>query len=210
MAVASSFLTTAEDIAIGFEDATGHTVLLTHASTGRLAAEIAEGAAFDVLLAADRLRPKQLAASGKALATATYATGSVILVSRVAVTPETAGEVMAGGTVALADPTAAPYGLAATRAMERLGLDTAAFRPVLVGNAEQVAAVFVGGTADFAFVAASQVPAIAAPHALPIDRIAVRQDAALLSDDEAARAFWDWLLSPDAKALIAAAGYTPG
>ena len=53
-----------------------------------------------------------------------------------------------GKTVALADPTVAPYGRAATRAMERLALDTATFRPVMVANVGQVAALFETGNAD--------------------------------------------------------------
>ena len=35
----------------------------------------------------------------------------------------------------------------------------------------------------------------------------IPQGAALLSDTEAARAFWDWLAQPAAAALIAADGY---
>lgn len=209
VAVASNFLTTAEDIAIAFEDATGHTVSLSHGSTGLLYAQIEAGAPFDVYLAADAQRPGRLAETGRSLATGTYAIGRLALVSRVPVTLETVGEAVAGRTVALADPTVAPYGLASTRAMERLGLDTATFRPVLVANVGQVASVFVSGNADFAFVAVAQLPRLGAPHVLELDGIAVRQDAALLSDTEAARAFWEWLFSPESRALIAEAGYAP-
>lgn len=209
IAVAANFLTTAEEIGAAFEAKTGHEVTISHGATGLLYAQIEAGAPFDVFLAADQDRPARLKSEGRALATETYAIGRLVLVSRLPITPETAAEVFAGRTVALADPTTAPYGLAATRAMERLGLDTATFRPVLVANVGQVASVFVSGNADLAFVAVSQLSRLEAPHVLPLDGIApgIAQDAALLTDDEAARAFWEYLVSPEARALIETAGY---
>jgi molybdate transport system substrate-binding protein len=211
VAVASNFLTTAEAVAAAFEAKTGHTVSLSHGATGLLYAQIEAGAPFGVFLSGDRDRPARLLAAGRAIEARTYATGHLALVSRLPVTRETAAEVFAGRTVALADPIVAPYGLAATRAMEKLRLDTATFRPVLVANVGQVASVFVSGNADLAFVAVSQLPRLDAPFVLPLDGIApgIPQDAALLSDDEAARAFWDFLFSPESRALIEAAGYTP-
>ena len=212
VAVASNFLTAAERIASVFEAETGHSVVLSHGASGLLYAQIEAGAPFDVLLSADQARPARLLEQNRARAVKTYAVGHLALVSRIPVTVETAPDAVAGRTVALADPTVAPYGLAATRAMERLHLDTATFRPVLVSNVGQVASIFVSGNADMAFVAVSQLPRLDAPYVLPLDGIApgIRQDAALLTDTEAARAFWDWLGSPRALALIEAAGYAPG
>ncbi len=216
VAVASNFLTTAEDIAADFEKATGHEVAITHGSTGQLFAQIDLGAPFDIYLAGDRERPQQLRTNGKALDTRHYASGGLALVSKQAVSRETATEDMAGRTVALADPIAAPYGKAATRAMERLKLDTANLRPVLVANVGQVATLFATGNADFAFVAKSQLPDLGAPHVLDLSGLIpeVRQDAARLARAEgnpAALAFWEWLFSDAAGSRIEAAGYSlPG
>lgn len=209
VAVASNFLTTAERISAAFEAETGHDVVLSNGATGLLYAQISNGAPFDVFLSADTERPERLLAEGRALAVKTYAVGTLVLLSNVAVTVETAPEVFRGRTVALADPTVAPYGRAATRAMEALSLDTATFRPVMVANVGQVASVFATGNSDLAFVATSQRDRVEAPHVLRLDGIApeIRQDAALLSDDAAARAFWDFLSRPDTLALIAEAGY---
>lgn len=212
VAVASNFLTTAQEIAARFEEATGHEVTLAHGSTGQIYAQIEAGAPFDVFLSADAQRPGLLDAAGLAAEVRTYALGRLVLISKEAVTREDAAEAFVGRTAALADPTVAPYGLAATAAMERLKLDTATFRPVLVANVGQVATIFATGNADFAFVSAAQLPQIRAPHALDLDGLhpPIVQDAALLrraAGNEAAVAFWTWLFADDSRALIAAAGY---
>ena len=212
LAVASNFLTTAEALVAGFEAETGHEVTLTHGSTGGLYAQIDLGAPFDVFLAADAERPALLRRSGGAIETRTYALGRLVLVSRESVSVETAPEVLVGKTVVLADPTVAPYGKVATRAMERLRLDTATFRPILVANVGQVASVFATGNAEAAFVASSQLARLNAPHVLRLDDLVeeVRQDAVLTArggENDAATAFWAWLKSDAARAVIENAGY---
>ena len=117
---------------------------------------------------------------------------------------------IAGKAVALADPTASPYGRASTRAMEKLSLDTGKFRPLVLGNVDQVATVFVRGDADLAFVSAARADRLGAPFVLTLDAAVppISHSAALLSDDEASQAFWDWLATQDARAMIAADGYS--
>ncbi len=209
VAVASNFLVTAEKIAAEFEAETGHDVVLSNGSTGLLFAQISSGAPFDVFLSADEDAPSRLRSAGRAIETMPYAIGELTLLSRFPLSVETVAAEFAGKTAVLADPTVAPYGRAATRTMEALGLDTAAFKPVMVANVGQVASVFVTGNADLAFVATSQLDRIEAPHVLDLDGIApeIRQGAALLSDDPVARAFWDWLARVETAALIAADGY---
>ena len=212
IAVASNFLTTAQKVAEAFSAETGHQVLISHGSTGQIFAQITTGAPFDVFLSADDARPAKLLESGRATDTKPYALGRLVIVSSVPITRETASEVVVGKTVALADPTVAPYGLAATRAMERLKLDTATFRPVLVANVGQVGAVFNTGNAQIAFVAAAQLPALNAAEVLDIDGLYgdIAQDAALLAhagNNPAALAFWEWLSSDAARRLIEDAGY---
>jgi molybdate transport system substrate-binding protein len=212
VAVASNFLETAEDVAAGFKAATGHEVTIAHGSTGQIYAQVEAGAPFDIFLSADARRPELLAEAGLATEVRTYALGRLVLVSKTPVTLEGASEAFAGKTAALADPTVAPYGLAATAAMEKMKLDTATFRPVLVANVGQVATVFATGNADFAFVSASQLPLIDPPFVLDLDGLypPIVQDAAFLKraeDNEAAQAFWDWIYSDASRALIGAAGY---
>ena len=212
VAVASNFLTTAEALAQEFQDQTGHSVVLSHGSTGQLFSQIEFGAPYDVYLAADQERPAALLAGGQASETATYALGLLVVASKIPLAVDTAAESFEGRTVALADPTVAPYGKAATTAMERLKLDTATFRPVLVANVGQAGAIFSTGNADIAFVARSQLPILDAPFNLDLDGLIapLPQDAALLKradDNPAAQAFWDWLTGPDARQIITDAGY---
>ncbi len=209
VAVASNFLVTAEKIAQRFEAETGQDVVLSNGSTGLLFAQISNGAPFDIFLSADEDAPARLLADGRALETRAYAIGALALLSKAPIGVDTAPADFAGKTAALADPTVAPYGRAATRTMERLGLDTATFRPVMVANVGQVASIFVTGNADLAFVAKAQLDRIDAPYVLALDGIApeIRQGAALLTEEAAARAFWEWLQRPDTAALIEADGY---
>jgi len=212
VAVSENFLSTAQKLAKDFTDKTGDEVVISDGSTGALYAQIVNGAPFDIFLAADAARPQALEKDGLTAKVAPYAVGRLVLVSRVPVDAKDAAPAFAGRTVALADPLVAPYGLAATRAMERLHLDTATFRPVLVANVGQVAAIFSTGNADLAFVSAAQVGALNPPYQLTIDthRTPILQEAALLkraAGNPTAQAFWDMLFSPPARAAIEAAGY---
>jgi len=210
VAVASSFLSTADKIAQAFTKATGHTVVLTDGSTEALFIQISGGASFDVFLSADDARPASLLDSGQAVDTRAYAVDAVALVSRVPVEFDAMADAVAGKVVALADPTASPYGRASTRAMEKLSLDTGKFRPLVLGNVDQVATVFIRGDADLAFVSAARADRLGAPFVLTLDAAVppISHSAALLSDDEASQAFWDWLATQDARAMIAADGYS--
>ena len=117
VAVASNFVTTAFKLIAEFEGETGHSVAVGHGATGHLYTQIVRGAPFDVLLAGDDERPAMLLANGRATETRAYAVGHLALVSREPLTRKSAANVLEGRTVALADPIAAPYGKASTRAM---------------------------------------------------------------------------------------------
>lgn len=212
VAVASNFVTTAIKLVAEFEDETGLSVAVGNGATGHLYTQIVRGAPFDVLLAGDEERPAMLLANGRATETRAYAVGRLALVSREPLTRKSAATVLEGKTVALADPIAAPYGKASTRAMERLKLDTASFRTLLVINVGQVATVFETGNADAAFVAASQLPYLDSPDVFDLEQLipGIPQHAAFLASaagNKAARAFWDWLATESAQDVIAASGY---
>ena len=212
LAVASNFLSTAEALVDAYSSDTGRDVVISHGSTGQIYAQIRNGAPFDIFLSADALRPERLLEEGRASEVATYSFGRLVLVSRDPVTPETINDQVAGEAVALADPIVAPYGLAATSAMERLRLDTAKFQPILVTNVGQVATIFATGNADFAFVAASQLPRLEGAEVFDLDGLhpPIRQDAARIKppgESPEVDAFWDFLFSEDARAIIAEAGY---
>lgn len=212
IAVASNFVTAAEELAEVFEATSDHRVVVAHGSTGSLYAQIVSGAPYDVFLSADAERPRLLSEAGLAEEVETYAFGRLILVSRDRVDLDAAADAFAGQRVALADPIVAPYGAAAISVMESLKLDTATFQPLLVTNIGQVATLFVTENADLAFLAEAQLPFVGAAEVTALEGRypPIRQDAALLKrseGDPAAAAFWAFLASDAAAAVIAANGY---
>lgn len=220
VAVASNFLATAQSLAQRFEAETGHRVLLSSGSTGKLYAQIRQGAPYDVFLAADRERPRLLEQHGAVLpgSRVTYAVGKLVLWSRdETLEPRSALAAGALRRLAIANPHTAPYGAAARQTLERMGLwqdwRRRAVRGENVGQAFQFAAT---GNVDAAFVAEAQV------RQLPGDRSgsrwqipehwygAIEQQAVVLrngAEPELARAFLAFLNAPGARALIEADGY---
>jgi molybdate transport system substrate-binding protein len=85
VAVASNFLLPAKVLAERFEKTSGQKLAISAGSTGKLYAQIVNGAPFGVFLAANVAEPGRLEAYGQAVAGSrfTYATGRLVLRSRV-------------------------------------------------------------------------------------------------------------------------------
>ena len=79
IAVAANFRDTAEAIARHLEARSDYRYDIIVGSTGKLASQIINGAPFDVLMAADRIRPQRLVDEGYAVAGSqrTYALGQL-------------------------------------------------------------------------------------------------------------------------------------
>lgn len=222
VAVAANFSAPVQKIATAFAAATGHKATVVVGSTGKLYAQIKNGAPFQVLLSADDETPTRLGQEGAGIAASqfTYATGRLVLWSRQPRLVDDKGEVLRSGRfdhLALADPKLAPYGAAAVDTMTKLGL-IASLQPKLVqGESIGQAYQFVStGNAALGFVALSQVmvegkivegSAWVVPATL---HSPLRQDAILLNagkDSAAAAAFMAFLRSDAAKAVIRSFGY---
>jgi molybdate transport system substrate-binding protein len=218
VAVASNFRHAIEDLAPRFEKATGHEVTLIFGSTGKHFAQIENGAPFDVYLAADELRPRmleedELAVSGSRFV---YAIGKLVLWSAERDAPVDRDRLLAGDYrfLAIANPTLAPYGRAARQAMQSLGVWTSAFPRIVRGeNVAQAYQYVVTGNADLGLVALSQIRIPGSGHSgshweLPGTLYEpIRQQAALLNDTPATRAFSDFLRSEEAATVIRSYGY---
>lgn len=222
-AVAANFTDVTKKLAPLFAETTGHALIASFGSSGKLVSQIENGAPFEVFLSADAARPQRLEENGHAVAGTrfTYAVGKLVLWSAHPDKVAAAGEVLRGddfNKVAVANPKTAPYGAAAIEALTNLGL-LEQVRPRLVqGDSIAQAFQFVAtGNADLGFVALSQVMALkAADEAgsrwlVPQELYApIAQDAVLLKAGEGsatARAFLDFLQGPEAKELIRAFGY---
>ena len=84
MAVATNFLNPMKDLSGQFEVQTGHRILLSAGSSGKLYAQIQHGAPFDLFLSADSLRPHLLEQQGQGIKNTrvVYAIGRLVLWSR--------------------------------------------------------------------------------------------------------------------------------
>lgn len=222
VAVAANFLGTTRQLVRVYERHHADRILISSASTGNLYAQISHGAPYDILLAADARRPRLLEQAGLTVPGSrfTYAIGRLVLWSR------QAGLITAGATtlkqgriarLAIANPATAPYGAAAEAVLKHLGLwqqDRA--QRVQGENVAQTLLFAVTGNVDAAFVALSQVTnphhplggsrwVVPTAWYPPIEQQAVLLKSA--ADKPAARAFYAFLRSAQARTLIKHHGY---
>lgn len=220
-AVAANFAAAMARIESAFEQASGHQLTVVLGSSGKLAAQIQQGAPFDVLLSADAERPERLAKSGLGVPASrfTYAIGRLALWSP---DPQAIGAdgpaYLRAGTfrhLAIGNPVVAPYGAAAQQVLENLGLWPVVQDRIVRGeDIGQVYAMVASGAAGAGFVALSQTLGAAKPGShwtVPQDMYPLlKQDAILVTRaraNPAAQAFLDYLKSPPARAVIAQLGY---
>ncbi len=222
VAVAANFAGPFQQIATGFQAATGHQVIVSTGSTGKFHAQIANGAPFAVLIAADDETPAKLINEGLAVkgSSFTYAIGKLVLWSAKPGHVDAKGEVLKTGNfqhLVVANPKLAPYGAAAMQALGKLGLaDKLAPRIVQGENIGQAQQFVATGNAELGFVALSQVavpgkPQVGSLWLVPTDLYTpIRQNAVLLNmgaNQVAAQALLRYLQSDAAKAVIQAWGY---
>ena len=163
IAVAANFAEPIKAIAAVLEKTTEHTVRVTLGATGKLYAQIKNGAPFDVLLAANTEVPQALEKEGLAAvgSSFTYARGKLVLWSATVSLVDAKGEVLKGAgfrKIAYANPKTAPYGEAAVQTIDALGLTSALASKLVQGESIGQAFNFVyTGNAELGFVALSQV-----------------------------------------------------
>jgi molybdate transport system substrate-binding protein len=219
VAVAANFTEPAKAIAEAFRAATGHTAVLSFGASGAFYAQISHGAPFEVLLSADADRPRQaerdgLAAPGTRFS---YAVGRLVLFSKTPGLVDGAGAVLSSdrfAKLAIADPSSAPYGVAAIQTLRKLGLYDRLKPKIVTGASIAQAYQFVdSGAAELGFVALSQVIDVQGGSRWLVpagDHAAIDQQAVLLKtgqNNPAAAAFMAFLRSPAAVAIIRRYGY---
>jgi molybdate transport system substrate-binding protein len=227
VAVAANFTAPMKRIAEAFERSSGHRVVAAYASTGKLHAQIAQGAPFQVLLSADARTPARLEAEGHAVPGTrfTYATGRLALWSRDPGAVDAAGAVLRDERLtritrlAIADPKVAPYGAAAVQVLQRLGLEARLAPRLVTGQSIAQAWQFAAtGNASMGFVALSQVMeggrlTQGSAWVVPADlHDPLLQDAVLLKpgqDHEPARALLRFLRGDEARRILRDFGYAP-
>ena len=220
VAVASNFTAPAQAIAAAFEQQTGQRVRLAFGASGKLTAQIVQGAPFEIFLSADQTKPELLVAQGQAVAASrfTYAMGKLVLWTvQDGVDPHQQLTQNYSARLALADPRLAPYGVAAQQTLSSLNLLESTRRQWVMGeNISQTWQFVATGNAPLGLVALSQVmengqivrgSGWVVPQALYQP---VRQDAVLLkkgAQSPAAQVFLQYLQQPPAQAIMQRFGY---
>ena len=222
VAVAANFTAPLQAIAADFEKDTGHKVVAAYGATGQFYTQIKNGAPFEVFLAADDSTPARLESEGDTVKGSrfTYAVGTLALWSAKDGYVDNQGQVLKGNAfqhLSIANPKAAPYGLAATQVLDKLGLTAQVKSKIVEGQNITQAYQFVStGNAELGFVALSQVykdgkvtggSAWIVPAEL---HDPIKQDAVILGkgrNNPAALALVDYLKGPKAAAIIQAYGY---
>ncbi len=222
VAVASNFADTAETLGREYERTTQHEVVLVRGSSGKLFAQIVNGAPIDVFLSADRERPLEvLQRENRDPRNAfVYAIGELVIWS---------SDPAADGIdcsrflqttkrkIALANPRLAPYGRAAQQFLEQASLWERLEPQLVYGeNIAQALQFVASGNAAVGLVARSQLENADLPvttcrvdvplftHA-PIEQVGLVTGRGL--DNPAATDFAAFIQSEAARNLIRASGY---
>ena len=209
IAVATNFVSAAEVLVGTFEQSTGHDILLASGSTGKLYAQIINGAPYDAFLAADQERPALLSEAGLALSPVTYAQGALVWWP---------GPPLPGaGKIALAKPELAPYGAAALEVLKaRADWEDLRGRLVYGENVGQAFALAATRNAEAGLVALSLAMERLQPDAARPDVLSghapILQDGVVLNPEApnpVAVAFLEFLTSQDTQATLSNLGYLP-
>lgn len=222
VAVAANFTAPIQAIAKDFEKDTGHKLVASFGATGQFYAQIKNGAPFEVFLAADDTTPAKLEQEKATVPGSrfTYAIGKLALWSAKDGYVDAKGDVLKKGNfqhLSIANPKAAPYGLAATQVLDKLGLKDKLAGKIVEGQNIGQAFQFVStGNAELGFVALSQIykdgkVTGGSAWIVPAELYApIRQDAVILEkgkDNAAAKALVEYLKGPKAAAVIKSYGY---
>lgn len=222
VAVAANFTAPIQAIAADFEKDTGHKLVAAYGATGQFYTQIKNGAPFEVFLSADETTAEKLEKEGDSVKGSrfTYAIGTLALWSAKEGYVDAKGDVLKKNEyqhLSIANPKAAPYGLAATQVLEKLKLTEATKAKIVEGQNITQAYQFVStGNAELGFVALSQIykdgkvssgSAWIVPASL---HDPIKQDAVILNkgkDSAAAKALVEYLKGPKAAAVIKSYGY---
>src|SRR5262245_30546953 len=229
VAAASDLGFAVKEIITDFERETGNKVRLSLGSSGTFAAQISNGAPFDVFLSADVAYPQDLEKKGLTEPNSifVYAFGRIVLwvpnnspvdVEKLGIQALVAPSI---SKIAIANPEHAPYGRAAVSAMQHFNVyDKVKNKLVFGENISQAAQFVQSGAAQIGIIALSiavsdsmrasgkywQIPVEAYPR---MDQAGVILKQARKADHLAgARAFMDMFRSPRGRAILNRYGFS--
>ena len=161
IAAASSTRFLVEALVEEFEKTTGKSVEVIVASSGKLTAQINQGAPYDLMLSADLYYPEQLVLAGKTQGDVVhYCTGKLVLWSMKDMRGDGLDQLRVARHIAIANPELAPYGRAAQEVLVSVGLwDLIQSKLAFGESIGQVNQFILTGAVDLGFTAQSVVMA---------------------------------------------------
>ena len=223
VAVAANVQYAFDDLRAEFKTETGHDIRPIYNSSGKFAAQILNGAPFDVFLSADMEYPQTLYERRATVnAPRIYAYGTLVVWTMKDIDLAKWQSVLtdpATKHIAIANPKMAPYGREAYRALAHYQLQNAVASKIVFGESISQTDQYVqSGAADIGFTAKSVVlsPELKGKGKwidLPQESYQpIAQGAVILKHGEAThpkatQQFYDFLFSKKARAIFARYGY---
>ncbi len=221
IAVAANMQFAIQEIAMAFTEETGLPCDLVIGSSGKLTAQIVEGAPFDVLVSADMKYPRSLHELGlTATDPEVYAYGSLVLWTLnesldLSMSLLKADEIR---YIALANPKTAPYGVAAESVLGHYGVYEAVRHKLVFGESiAQTNQFITSGAADAGFTALSVVmspqmtgkgqwiaPDPASYEPISQGMVVLRREG---GSDQSGMAFRDFVFSKRGREILTKFGY---
>lgn len=212
------------ELKTAFEQTTGIGINIVSGSSGKLAAQIKEGAPFDVFVSADMEYPEALYKSGHTSgAPKAYARGILVLWSaHPGIQPGKDLQVLQSNAtkkIALPNPKTAPYGRAAEEAMQKVNMYDKVKQKLVYGESIAQASQFIATrAADIGFTAKSMVLSgdmkgkgrwveVDTAQYSPIMQGAVILKHGAGNNKAAAERFYSFLFSQKAKSILSKYGY---
>ena len=223
VAVAANAQYVVKKLATDFKKKTGLTVEVISGSSGKLSAQIQNGAPYDLFLSADMDFAQSVYGNGFALTKPkTYAYGSLIVCSSTGADVKNWKKYIAtstSGKIAIGNPKLAPYGKAAEESLNHFALYKAiASRLGFAESISQVNTYVLKGVVNIGFTTESLFYELDASQKFVWEKVdpssyePIAQGAVLLKHAKNKnysnnKKFYDYLFSADAKAIFRKFGY---
>jgi len=221
VAVAANLQSVIKVLQKDFKQRTGIGIEPIAGSSGNLAAQVRNGAPYDVFLSADMNFPQVLFNDGfSKMKPVVYARGSLIICSNQDIGFENWERLLMTKRIkkiAIANPAIAPYGKAAEQALRHKGIYPDVKSKIVLGESiSQVNTYVTSGAVEVGFTAQSLVKDAAGKTRLywlavdPKIYAPIEQGMVLLKhadNNAAAEKFYRYILSPAAKAIFKQYGY---
>jgi len=204
-------------LADSFRAQTGQRIQLIISSSGKLKAQIQEGAPYELFVSADQRYPWQLFKQGLGISPPRiYAYGRLVLWTISPDIPLHLDSLVHPRIrrIAIPNPKLAPYGLAAREALTAAGLWEALQAEIVRAESiSQTNQFILSGGVEAGITALASVRTTKLQgegrwvHLDSTSHTPIAQAALLLADTPAARQVYDFLFSPSAASILSAYGY---